>query len=103
MGLPAGAFVVLQLWLALALVLPWLIPLTWLAAPPSAAEVAVFGAIAALTLATRVVATVQTGHGWTAGGLHPLTMALAILNGLWSLALVRRQVSVWKGRVRGAT
>ena len=99
-GLPPAAFVAVQAWLLAALVAPWLAPVCWAFRAPSAAEVGLLGAIGLLTAGTRVVAAVQTGHGWTAGLLHPLSAAMAIANGLWSLVLARRQASAWKGRVR---
>ncbi len=100
-GISPAAFIGLQAWLAIALVAPWLALLCWLFHVPGPAELAAFTVIALLTAGTRVVAAVQTGHGWTSALLHPLTMALAILNGLWSLWLATRATSAWKGRIRG--
>lgn len=99
-GLPAWAYVVVQAWLLGALVLPWLALLCWLFHTPGPVELALFGLIAGLTAGTRVVAAVQTGHGWTSAAWHPLTMALAIVNGLWSLWQASARTSAWKGRVR---
>ncbi|HEY9720922.1 MAG TPA: glycosyltransferase [Oscillatoriaceae cyanobacterium] len=98
---PAPVYVILHAWLFVALVLPWLVALDGLVHPLSARDALLLALCGLLALMTRAISCAQAGGGWLTLFLHPVSMTLAIANGLYSYHLARKRSSAWKGRSRG--
>lgn len=98
---PLPLYLLLHVWLFVALVLPWGVAAWGLVHPLAASDAALLALCGLVALATRAVSCAQAGGGWLTFWLHPVSMALGIANGLYSSYLARRRVSAWKGRRRG--